>query len=279
MNNEENKESRLKRVREGLEKDIYKKIENLENLDEKDKMFGTKTESLANFLPKEEKEDMTIEFVNQEEVELEIDQEEVLKDYDNYIHSSQNNHDQKTSNIINIEQTEQIDLDTLSDQRAQHMMETKKEEEKNKEVKNLSAKEEEKTKNFFLKQSTEEIRNEILEEIDILNTEQKEEEKSKEAKDLLANEEEKTLIQNDEQTEDNQTDQDISTNNINEEDETIGMAATQDIDFHLDYNDEEDEEAEYDYEEIKKENKKGFLIDIILVLLIVCLIVAVIYLI
>ncbi|MFV0289018.1 MAG: hypothetical protein ACK5HR_06185 [Mycoplasmatales bacterium] len=80
---------RIKEIREGLEKDIYKKVHKLDDLDEPDKLYDAKTEALANFLPEEEEELKTIELLNQEEVELEVQQEAVVEEYNKFIHKEE----------------------------------------------------------------------------------------------------------------------------------------------------------------------------------------------
>lgn len=99
MSNQERKEA----LKKSLEKDIYEKAEKID-INKGSKYDDLMTDKLSKILPtKEEKEEEnnTVEFLVDEEVEFEIDDDKLLKEYDNFINDAS-----KTLNNVNVEEIE-----------------------------------------------------------------------------------------------------------------------------------------------------------------------------
>ncbi len=99
MSNQERKE----KLKSNLNNDIFQKVEDLETKTN-DKYDELMTDKLSKILPKKEDTEPsadTVEFIVEEEVEIEVNDDSLLRDYDNFINDSA-----KTLNDIDITEIE-----------------------------------------------------------------------------------------------------------------------------------------------------------------------------
>ncbi len=86
MNNQERKE----KLKENLNNEIFQKVESLETKTN-DKYDDLMTDKLSKILPKKEETEPsadTVEILVEEEVEIEVNDDSLLRDYDNFINES-----------------------------------------------------------------------------------------------------------------------------------------------------------------------------------------------
>ncbi len=108
MSNQDRKE----KLKKSLNSEIFQKIEGLKT-NKDDKYDELMTDKLSKILPK--KEDVepaldTVEILVEEEVEIEINDDKLLKDYDDFINESA-----KTLNDINVEELEKEATQEIED--------------------------------------------------------------------------------------------------------------------------------------------------------------------
>lgn len=281
---------RIKEIREGLEKDIYKKVHKLDDLDEPDKLYDAKTEALANFLPEEEEELKTIELLNQEEVELEVQQEAVVEEYNKFIHKEEEvptiseDDEQRYQEIKNRIQnnnplsTEKIKKEVLEDIDNIEVMQ--EEEEPTEVILEVETKDNKVFVQELPKESTivletdEELNKAIIKE-NLVETDKELSEENLIPQEIKVTEDE--LIDEKEVIEKpikvNETKEEkITTQNIIKETKTEATKNLEEDIFVL-----EDEE-ELEFEKITKKNKRSVLFDIFLFLIIVFLVALIMYL-
>ncbi len=108
MSNQERKE----KLKSNLNSDIFQKVEDLET-NANDKYDELMTDKLSKILPKKEEIEPsadTVEFIVEEEVEIEVNDDSLLRDYDNFINDSV-----KTLSDIDITEIEQEISQKLED--------------------------------------------------------------------------------------------------------------------------------------------------------------------
>ncbi len=108
MSNQERKE----KLKSSLNKEIFQKVEDLETKID-DKYDDLMTDKLSKILPKKEDSEPsvdTVEFIVEEEVEIEINDDSLLRDYDNFINESA-----KTLNDIDVSEIEEEISQELED--------------------------------------------------------------------------------------------------------------------------------------------------------------------
>ncbi len=110
---------RINEIKKGLENDIYTKIKDIKSEEKSGGKFDnvdpnyTSTDFLADILPKKkEPKEETVQIINKDSIDLEVDHNDILKKYDDYLHDGDSDETVKEENKKVTTENKKTTIDT-----------------------------------------------------------------------------------------------------------------------------------------------------------------------